>query len=130
MFAGRYLATKGEEEGQAQFKGIFGGFGIGIGVAAAAVGVVKGLIRYSRGTFDWAQSFLPDYALRDSLVRRVVDHLSLTTKNIGSVLDGGAGKTRKIINTIGVVYFTAWLLIRWHNALVDINYRRYGHLSC
>ena len=112
-FAGRYLATKGEEEGQAQFKGVFGGLGIGIGMGAVAWGVIKTLIGWSRGRD--LQSLLPDYVSRLG-IRTAVGHLSLTAKHIGSVLDGGAGKTRKVLSTIGVVYFTAWVMIKWHNA--------------
>ena len=104
IFAGRYLATKEEEEGQAQFKGVFGGLGIGIGMGAAARGVIKTLIGCSRGRD--LQSLLPDYVLRFG-VRTAVGRLSVTAKHIGSVLDGGAGKTRKVLSAIGVVYFTA-----------------------
>ena len=56
--------------------------------------------------------------------------LSLTEKNMGFVLDGAAGKTRKIISAIGVIYFTAWVLIKWHDALVNVDCRQYAHLSC
>ena len=62
--------------------------------------------------------------------RLKVDCLSLTEKNMGFVLDGAAGKTRKIISAIEVVYFTAWVLIKWHDAFVNIKCRRYDNLSC
>ena len=92
-------------------------------MGAAARGVIKTLIGYSRG---WdLQSFVPDYVSRLG-VRTAVGRLSLTAKHIGSVLDGGAGKTKKVLSTIGVVYFTAWVMIKWHNALIDVNYRRYA----
>ena len=59
-----------------------------------------------------------------------VDCLSLSEKNMGFTLEGGAGKMRKIISAIGVVYFTAWVLIKWHDALVNVDCRRYAYLSC
>ena len=62
--------------------------------------------------------------------RLKVDCLSPTEKNMGFVLDGAARKTRKIISAIGVVYFTDWVLIEWHDALVNVDFRRYTHLSC
>ena len=49
---------------------------------------------------------------------------------MGFVLDGAVGKTRKIVSVIGVIYFTAWVLIKWHDALVNVDFRRYAHLSC
>ena len=49
---------------------------------------------------------------------------------MGFVLDGAAGKTRKIISAIGVIYFTDWVLIKWHDALVNVKCRWYAHLSC
>ena len=80
--------------------------------ASAAWGVFKGSIRYSRGTFDWDYSFFPDYVLGDGIVQRAINHLSLNVKNVGSVLDGGAGKTRKNFSLVGEVYFTDWVLIK------------------
>ena len=70
--------------------------------------------------------------LGDGLVRRALESwLSvLTEKNVGFVLDGAAGEMRKIISAIGVVYFTDWVLIKWHDALVNVNCRRYDNLSC
>ena len=92
-------------------------------MGAAAQGVIKTLIGYSRGRD--LQSLLPDYVSRFG-VRTAVGRLSVTAKHIGSVLDGGAGKTRKVLSAIGVVYFTARVMIKWHNALIDVNYRRYA----
>ena len=62
--------------------------------------------------------------------RLKVGCLSPTEKNMGFVLDGAAGKMRKIISAIEVVYFTAWVLIKWHDALVNVDCRRYDNLSC
>ena len=62
--------------------------------------------------------------------RLKVDCLSLTEKNMGFLLDGAARKMRKIISVIGVIYFTAWVLIKWHDALVNVKCRRYAHLCC
>ena len=59
-----------------------------------------------------------------------VDCLSPTEKNMGFVLDGAARKMRKIISVIGVIYFTAWVLIKWHDALVNVECRGYDNLSC
>ena len=63
-----------------------------LGTAAVARGVIKGLIGNSHCIFDWdPQSFLPVYMskLEDVLARRAVDRLSLTSKNMVSMLDGG-----------------------------------------
>ena len=30
---------------------------------------------------------------------------------------------------VGMVYLTAWVLIKWHDILVNIDCRRYAHLS-
>ena len=49
---------------------------------------------------------------------------------MGFVSDGAARKMRKIISVIGVIYFTDWVLIKWHDALVNVDCRRYAHLSC
>ena len=62
--------------------------------------------------------------------RLKVDCLSLTEKNMEFTLEGGAGKMRKIISAIGVIYFTDWVLIKWHDALVDVDCKRYAHPSC
>ena len=61
-----------------------------------------------RSIFDWVLRY---WSWGDSLGR------SLTAKNTGSVLDGGAGKARKVISTIGLV---SWVLIKWHNTLMPI----------
>ena len=49
---------------------------------------------------------------------------------MGFVSDGAARKMRKIISVIGVIYFTDWVLIKWHDALVNVDCRRYDNLSC
>jgi len=50
--AGKFLATKGEEEGQAQFKGIFGG--VGLGLHWAILGKM-----YGNRVIDWVAKSWP-----------------------------------------------------------------------
>ena len=101
-------------------------------IAAAAQRVVEGLIGCLWGIFDWdLQTFLHwSRGMAWCKERSKVGCLSLTEKNMGFTLEGGAGKMRKIISAIGVIYFTAWVLIKWHDALVNVDCRRYAHLSC
>ncbi|KAG6839984.1 hypothetical protein C0991_009862 [Blastosporella zonata] len=94
--APRVLVEKGEVEGQAQFKAIFGGVGLGIGVAA-----VLRVLRKSVGLGP-----LWNFATG------------------GPAQEGLVGGLRRTIGALGVAYSSVYLLVRWHNALVYGNYKR------
>ncbi|KAJ7364019.1 glycerol-3-phosphate-1-acyltransferase [Mycena albidolilacea] len=78
---GSKLAPPGEEESQAQFKTILGGFGAGLGAGTSSF---------------WITKLMNPTPVRSKLVLWAV---------------------------------TAWFLMKWHWALVDGNYRRFGVLS-
>ncbi|TFK50350.1 hypothetical protein OE88DRAFT_1808699 [Heliocybe sulcata] len=112
--AARLLATKGEEEGIAQYKVIVGGLGRGIGLGAAGAGVARFLKRLAcTGTVSSSPSRL-------DLVRRASKWMLC-----GS---GWMGRAKEVVGVAGVVYLVGWALVRWHNALVDGNYRQWKKL--
>ncbi|KAG6884756.1 hypothetical protein C0993_008495, partial [Termitomyces sp. T159_Od127] len=93
--AARLLANPGGIESEAQFKVIFGGFGLGIGL-----GAVLGVLRKYVGLQPmW----------------------KLITQN--NAKEGLIGNFKRIMTTLGIAYASIYLLIRWHNALVYGNYK-------
>lgn len=111
--ASRFLATRGEEEGQAQFKAIFGGLGLGLGYSSVAYGFIKALVNLGNGSST--RSLLSRFA--ESSQGRF-NRLFPVLIRLGSLLRGNAGNLKQLLGIVTVSYGTAWALFRWHNLLV------------
>jgi glycerol-3-phosphate O-acyltransferase/dihydroxyacetone phosphate acyltransferase len=111
--AARFLATRGEEEGQAQFKTIAGRIGIGFGTFGVAWWLIRRFVRLGKGDVDAGLSVGWNGG------RNVVNMV----KVFGAVLSGGehgfVGRLKKILELLCVAYVTTWVLVTWHNWLVD-----------
>lgn len=88
--ASRYLATKGEEETQAEYKAVIGGLGYGGGLSLAL-----GLFWKKRG-------------------------LEMVCAALRLEFGGGrmAG-LKRVLGLLGLAYGGVWALTKWHNALID-----------
>ena len=114
--AARFLATRGEEEGQAQFKTIAGGFGMGIGNFGIAWWLIRWLVRLGKGDVD--ACLLVGRNVGGGKVENTVDML----KRFGVLLSGGEGgivsQVKRTFGIMSFAYGTMWVLVKWHNSLV------------
>jgi glycerol-3-phosphate O-acyltransferase / dihydroxyacetone phosphate acyltransferase len=116
----RFIATPGEEEGEAQFKTVFGGLGKGLGYAGTSVGLLMWLerLREKTGTLgSWSQSVTS--IARDTLnspgIVGALGKMGLSSfKGYGG---GFAGVLKWMVSVVGVTYGTGSIFSRWHNAL-------------
>ncbi|KAF7419297.1 hypothetical protein PC9H_001884 [Pleurotus ostreatus] len=103
--AARFLAKREEEEGQAQFKAIFGGFGSGLSYGFVTWRLSKWLQGIASGTQGVFLSTRPG--------------LFSALRYVGGVLAGQEGALKRTITLAGLFYGVSWILVRWHNSLVD-----------
>ncbi|KAJ8501720.1 hypothetical protein ONZ45_g12051 [Pleurotus djamor] len=117
--AARFLANKEEEEGQAQFKAIFGGFGSGISYAMVTWKLsswLRGLASQPPQTMSSAWSIAP--------------RMLRLLRTVGGwfVHERGAFRGRRVVATLALFYATSWVLVHWHNLLIDGNYKAFKRL--
>ncbi|KAL4263369.1 Phospholipid/glycerol acyltransferase domain-containing protein [Pleurotus pulmonarius] len=113
--AARFLANPEEEEGQAQFKAIFGGFGAGLSYGLVTWRLSKWLQGIATGTQGSFVSTRPG--------------IFSTLRYIGLVLAGQEGNPLQRVLTLGGLFYgVSWILVRWHNSLIDSNYRQFKRL--
>lgn len=91
--SGKYIAQKGEEEGQAQYKAVIGGVGLGVHWA-----ILSKL--FGGRALDWSVNIAKKWAHES--VAGVLER----------VRDGG--RTGKLVLLFGLGY----LMVKWHNLLV------------
>ncbi|KAI0916264.1 hypothetical protein AcV5_003250 [Taiwanofungus camphoratus] len=113
--AGRVLASPSYEETQAQYKAILGGLG-----AEAVYLLVGSVVTRALG------SMIDAHSLRDSmrspsnkteLGLQVLCKIGMWFFKIGGVQSVG-GRVKRLLGVCGILYGTAWVLSKWHNALV------------
>lgn len=103
--AARFLAKREEEEGQAQFKAIFGGFGSGLSYGLVTWRLSKWLQGIASGTQGVFLSTRPG--------------LFSAFRYVGGVLAGQEGALKRTITLASLFYGVSWILVRWHNSLID-----------
>ncbi|KAG5219396.1 acyltransferase [Salix suchowensis] len=103
--AAHFLAKREEEEGQAQFKAIFGGFGSGLSYGLVTWRLSKWLQGITSGTQGVFLSTGPG--------------LFSALRYVGGVLAGQEGTLKRTITLAGLFYGVSWILVRWHNSLID-----------
>ncbi|KZT25959.1 acyltransferase [Neolentinus lepideus HHB14362 ss-1] len=115
--AARFLATKGEEEGIAQYKVIVGGVGRGLGLGAAGISVSRFLRQLM-------------HCSRHTSVPLCLKGLEGVVRSLGQVAQcmfcgsGWTGKVKEVAGVVGTMYLVGWALVNWHNALVGGLWKR------
>ena len=114
----RLLATPGEEEGEAQFKVIFGGLGKGLGCIGASLGLFKWLEHWRWGTDTLgSRNHNVTGSAQDTFANPAGPPSRIGQLSFGP--DKGVASVLKwVLCMVGVTYGTASLLSRWHDALV------------
>ncbi|KAF9223122.1 hypothetical protein BS17DRAFT_802635 [Gyrodon lividus] len=116
--AARLLTVSNEEETKAQFKAIFGGFGLCLSYAATVRTVVRALVQWGgENRLAWTNA----------------SYLMWTLEALGQCLSGKEatvlGFVKSWIGTIVVTIGVTRLLWKWHNALIAGNLRQWRRLS-
>ncbi|KDQ53912.1 hypothetical protein JAAARDRAFT_38882 [Jaapia argillacea MUCL 33604] len=133
LLASKFLAPRGEEEAQAQFKVIFGGVGIGFSLGGVGWGVAsvwRGLGR--GGEVGVLGDVLRRLGVFDSLTRLGVVDVAWKAGRLvfgsGNGTGGFGEKARVSVGYIGVVWFVGWAIVKWHNMVVGGNYTQFKRL--
>jgi glycerol-3-phosphate O-acyltransferase/dihydroxyacetone phosphate acyltransferase len=115
----RLLATRGEEEGVAQFKAVFGGLGMGLSYTGISLGLLTWLSRLTEGTLGLRSPGVPrisqDTLQKSSDIASTIDKIGQLSLSVGS---GLANVLKWVLCVVGLAYGTGSVLSRWHNALV------------
>jgi glycerol-3-phosphate O-acyltransferase / dihydroxyacetone phosphate acyltransferase len=113
----RLLATPGEEEGEAQFKAVFGGLGMGLSYTGVSLGLMTWLAKSSKGIVNPRDPVA-------GIVRGALNYPRVVwvLDKVGPLTTGGdkgmAGLLKCVLCLIGLTYGTASILSRWHRMLV------------
>ncbi|KAL0952573.1 hypothetical protein HGRIS_006829 [Hohenbuehelia grisea] len=107
---------KPEEEGQAQFKGIIPGAVAGVLYTGVAWVIVKCLVAFSRAPEEFWVRIIDAVVLL-----RLVDVL----RKAGRAVDGRDGTLARIAGILFITWATGTILARWHDALIDGNYKQF-----
>jgi glycerol-3-phosphate O-acyltransferase/dihydroxyacetone phosphate acyltransferase len=138
-FAARFLAPPGEEEAKAQFKGLIGGLCYGTEYTGIAWRLVKWLVMIGKGEKvigwgDWPWRFETGPLTRLEGLGNVAKILGKafanTVTKLGRVVAGGHamnGQAWQLFTLMVAFYGIAWVLFRWHNALVDSKWTNILH---